>query len=100
MKQIEADVGRIPSFKNGPRVVDLDILFWGDEFINHHSAMGAQADLHIPHPRISEREFVLRPLSECVFISLKLRCLSAIEAWFQTTFIPDLGAQFVRCSNR
>ena len=41
----------------GPRVIDLDILLYGDEKIS-------EPDLEIPHPRIAERRFVLVPLLE------------------------------------
>jgi 7,8-dihydro-6-hydroxymethylpterin-pyrophosphokinase len=41
----------------GPRIIDLDILFYGNEV---HS----EPSLEIPHPRIAERAFVLAPLSE------------------------------------
>lgn len=57
LKQIERDLGRVPSERFGPRLVDLDILYYEDKIVN-------DADLQIPHPRISEREFVLRPMLE------------------------------------
>lgn len=57
LKQIESDLGRVPSERFGPRLVDLDILYYEDKIVN-------DADLQIPHPRISEREFVLRPMLE------------------------------------
>jgi 2-amino-4-hydroxy-6-hydroxymethyldihydropteridine diphosphokinase len=57
LKQIESDLGRVPSKRYGPRLVDLDILYYEDKIVN-------DADLQIPHPRISEREFVLRPMLE------------------------------------
>ena len=50
-------MGRIMSFKDGPRIIDIDILFYGDQVID-------TPDLTIPHPRIPERAFVLHPLSE------------------------------------
>lgn len=57
-KRIEERLGRGPSdIPWGPRVVDLDILLFGDEKVN-------EADLEIPHPRISQRRFVLVPLLE------------------------------------
>lgn len=43
--------------RNGPRVLDLDLLLYGDEQI-------AEAELHVPHPRLHERAFVLVPLAE------------------------------------
>jgi 2-amino-4-hydroxy-6-hydroxymethyldihydropteridine diphosphokinase len=57
LKQIEADLGRQPSFRYGPRLIDLDILFYGDQVID-------LSGLTIPHPHIAERAFVLAPLAE------------------------------------
>lgn len=57
LNKIEDDLGRIRLVKNGPRVIDLDILYYGDELIQ-------EKGLTIPHPRIREREFVLRGLRE------------------------------------
>ena len=57
-KGIERKLGREPSeMRWGPRVVDLDILTFGDLKLN-------EPDLEIPHPRITERRFVLVPLLE------------------------------------
>lgn len=55
LKSIETELGRKTTFRNGPRVVDLDILFYDDQQIQTDS-------LEIPHPRIAERSFVLKPL--------------------------------------
>jgi len=57
VKDIEKTVGRQPSFPNGPRVIDVDILFYGQHVIN-------EPGLEIPHPRLAERTFVLAPLAE------------------------------------
>lgn len=58
LKELEVKLGRTPTFKNGPRVIDMDILFYDDvEFFDD------LAPLIIPHPRLHEREFVLKPLS-------------------------------------
>jgi 2-amino-4-hydroxy-6-hydroxymethyldihydropteridine diphosphokinase len=58
VKGIEAKLGREPSdMRWGPRVVDLDVLLFGEEKVN-------DPDLEIPHARISERRFVLVPLLE------------------------------------
>jgi 2-amino-4-hydroxy-6-hydroxymethyldihydropteridine diphosphokinase len=43
----------------GPRTIDLDLLLYGDETID-------EPGLVVPHPRLTEREFVLRPLAELV----------------------------------
>lgn len=55
--KIELDMGRVREIKWGPRVIDIDILFYDDEIIQ-------EDNLAVPHPWICEREFVLEPLSE------------------------------------
>ena len=57
LKSIEKDMGRQPTIRNGPRLIDLDILLY-DELIL------STDDLIIPHPRMLERAFVLVPLAE------------------------------------
>ena len=54
---IEQAMGRLRSFRNAPRIIDLDILRYGDVVLN---APGLQ----LPHPRMTGRAFVLRPLAE------------------------------------
>lgn len=54
---IELQMGRVRGIKWGPRIIDIDILFFDDEIIG-------EADLAVPHPWICERMFVLEPLSE------------------------------------
>ena len=56
-KTLEAELGRRPGRRYGPRAVDIDILFYGD-------AVVALPELEIPHPRLAERAFVLAPLAE------------------------------------
>ena len=56
-QEIERSRGRIRTFPNAPRILDLDILLYGDEIINLEG-------LIIPHPRLPERRFVLEPLAE------------------------------------
>lgn len=57
LKQIETDLGRIETIKWGPRVIDIDILFYGNEIINTDK-------LIVPHPYLAERKFTLEPLNE------------------------------------
>jgi GTP cyclohydrolase IV len=57
LKQIEKRMGRQPSFRNAPRPIDMDILFYDDLVLE-------SPELTIPHPRLSERAFVLVPLAE------------------------------------
>jgi len=54
---IEADLGRVRSFPNAPRSLDLDLLFYDDLIL-------ATPNLTLPHPRLPERAFVLVPLAE------------------------------------
>ncbi len=56
-QDIEKSSGRIRTFPNAPRTLDLDILLYGELVIN-------QPDLIIPHPRLWERRFALGPLAE------------------------------------
>ena len=57
VKGIEASLGRVSSFPNAPRTIDLDIIFYG-------SMIMQTPELTIPHPRLEERAFVLIPLLE------------------------------------
>lgn len=56
LKDLELQLGRKESFRYGPRQIDLDILFYGEQVIN-------EPQLQIPHPRLHERAFVLVPLA-------------------------------------
>ena len=55
MLEIEESQERKRGIQNGPRTLDLDLIFYGNETINKKS-------LTLPHPRAHEREFVLRPI--------------------------------------
>lgn len=57
IKSVESELGRQPSYRNAPRLIDIDILFYGDKAVD-------TPELTIPHPRIPERAFVLVPLAE------------------------------------
>ena len=54
---IEGRMGRVRKERWGPRVIDLDLLFFGDMIIK-------EKGLEAPHPRLHERRFVLAPLAE------------------------------------
>lgn len=57
LKEIEAALGRSPSFRNGPRPIDLDIIFYDNLTLDTPT-------LQIPHPRLRGRSFVLKPLND------------------------------------
>ena len=57
LKRLEKQLGRTKSFRYGPRLIDIDILFYDRLVINTRQ-------LQIPHPRLPERAFVLVPLAE------------------------------------
>lgn len=57
LRGIEAQLGSKKEFAKGPRLLDIDILLYGDETID-------SPELQAPHPRMLERKFVLAPLAE------------------------------------
>ena len=57
LKQTEKQLGRQANFRFGPRLIDLDILFYGNRIIQ-------TPRLQVPHPHLTERAFVLIPLAE------------------------------------
>jgi 2-amino-4-hydroxy-6-hydroxymethyldihydropteridine diphosphokinase len=57
LKHLETQLGRLPSVHYGPRLIDMDILFYDDLVMN-------TPELTIPHPHLHERAFVLVPLAD------------------------------------
>ncbi len=57
LQDIERKLGKVPKAKTAPRPIDIDMLLYGQEWID-------TPDLCIPHPRMKERLFVLAPLSD------------------------------------
>ena len=58
LQEIEAEMGRVRTVKNGPRVIDMDILFFNQDVL-------ADRDfLRIPHPELHKRRFVLAPMND------------------------------------
>ena len=55
--ELEKEQGRTRQISQGPRTIDLDLLFWADAKLD-------LPQLKIPHPRLFERSFVVRPLRE------------------------------------
>ncbi|MDB5824795.1 MAG: folK [Herminiimonas sp.] len=80
---IEKEFGRERTHRNAPRTLDLDILLYGDSTINSE-------DLVVPHPRMSQRAFVLLPLLQIdPFISLP--GLGPAH-----TFVPSVAGQTIQ----
>ena len=69
---IEAAFGRVREIKNGPRVLDLDLLIYDNVTIN-------TTELTLPHPFILEREFVLKPLIELISDEKYTSALNKLE---------------------
>lgn len=57
LKALEVELGRVPTFRWGPRTIDLDILTYDDITLD-------DPDLTLPHARLHERAFALVPLAE------------------------------------
>jgi 2-amino-4-hydroxy-6-hydroxymethyldihydropteridine diphosphokinase len=72
LQEIEARHGRRRSFPNAPRTLDLDVLLYGD-------AVLSLPGLTVPHPRMHERAFVLKPLIE-ISPHLQNRFASSLQA--------------------
>ena len=56
-KAVQKEVGRVERFRNGPREIDIDILFYDNVAYKDE-------ELEIPHPRLQERDFVLQPFAD------------------------------------
>jgi 2-amino-4-hydroxy-6-hydroxymethyldihydropteridine diphosphokinase len=57
LQKLEGELGRVPTYRWGPRAIDFDIILYGTRRVD-------LPGLKIPHPRYRERDFVMRPLSE------------------------------------
>ena len=87
LQELERAEGRRRREPNGPRTLDLDVLFFG-------SACLETPDLTVPHPRLHERAFVLVPLAELApdwvhprlqkttaTLAARLRAASGVRVW-------------------
>jgi 2-amino-4-hydroxy-6-hydroxymethyldihydropteridine diphosphokinase len=59
IKEIEREMGRTPTRHWGPRLIDIDIIFYSHQVVS-------EPDLTIPHPHVAERAFVLAPLADII----------------------------------
>ena len=75
LQQLEQLAGRARPYRNAPRTLDLDVLMYG------HASIDSEA-LVVPHPRMSERAFVLVPLAEIAPHSVTTAQLQAVQSQF------------------
>ena len=73
LQSIEQAAGRQRPYRNAPRTLDLDILWFGGQAID-------TPELTVPHPRMAERAFVLRPLADLVPGRVSAAALQAVAA--------------------
>jgi hypothetical protein len=107
IKVVEEEVGRVTTFRNGPRVVDLDIVYFDELLMDNtdseQSDRGSdKGDLIIPHPRAEEREFVLRPIAEYVLHRRRsnLTEITIYSAFYLLSSIRSLSVPFQSYSTR
>jgi 2-amino-4-hydroxy-6-hydroxymethyldihydropteridine diphosphokinase len=82
LQRLEDAHGRTRSHRNAPRTLDLDLLLYGDRVIR-------SAELQVPHPRMHERAFVLRPLAD-IDPDLSIPGIGPVRQW-----LPRVATQ--RC---
>ena len=78
--EIEKKFGRTREILRGPRLIDIDIIFWGLEKIQTQQVV-------IPHPRWMDRSFVVRPLQELPFFKTLEKCFT-IPKSFEVEAFP------------
>ena len=86
LKHLETAMGRFKTFRNGPRLIDLDLLFYGQRVIQDE-------DLQIPHPRLHMRAFVLVPLCEIApnfFHPVLKQSVQTLLSWVDTEGVEKL----------
>jgi 2-amino-4-hydroxy-6-hydroxymethyldihydropteridine diphosphokinase len=77
LQRIELEAGRVRTVRNGPRTLDLDILWWEGRVIH-------EPELQVPHPRLMERRFALQPLYDVLPKATFAEALAAL---------PDQGVR-------
>lgn len=72
--ETEKNLGRVRDIDKGPRIIDIDIIFWGLENIK-------EPGLTVPHPSWHERSFVVRPLQQLPFFKTLEKCFKIPNAF-------------------
>ena len=80
LKAAESRIGRTPTFRNGPRAIDLDLLLYDD-------VVRTSTDIELPHPRWLDRSFVIEPLLELDPSLTDPRTGASITEW-RSTMVP------------
>jgi 2-amino-4-hydroxy-6-hydroxymethyldihydropteridine diphosphokinase len=80
LMEIEKKLGRTREIFRGPRLIDIDIIFWGQKRLELEF-------LVIPHPRWDQRSFVVRPLQELPFFKTIEKCFT-IPKSFEVEAFP------------
>lgn len=80
--EYEKQLGRVRDIDKGPRLIDMDIIFWGDSKIQ-------QENLKVPHPRWQDRAFVAKPLMELPFYKLRSKKLLVETDFNHEAFAVD-----------
>ncbi|KAI0074324.1 Dihydropteroate synthase [Panus rudis PR-1116 ss-1] len=104
LKRIETIVGRVASIRNGPRAIDLDIVLYEERVmdtrpVDERSSDDLEGHLVIPHPKLAEREFVLRPLNDIIptYVHPKLgRTVSEIFRSLNSSKSTSLGGDVMQ----
>lgn len=78
VKDTEVRLGRQPTFRNGPRIIDIDILLYDDLCVQ-------EEQMAIPHPRMVERAFVLVPLVEIAPYAIEPNSKQTVQALLGAT---------------
>lgn len=93
---IESSLGRNreKEIRNGPRSIDIDIELFGNEKIDYVDKSDKMKNLEIPHPRLSERAFVLLPLLELFEVSPEIAEIYEREKF--ENFVKETGNQGIK----
>lgn len=88
LKDIEIELGRLPTYHYGPRAIDIDIVAY-DDLVMH------TPELTLPHALMQERAFVLRPMADCVpdwrHPTLGRTVLEMLAALHDAAMVQDSG---------